>query len=344
MEIKQTIVDFQQYLEEQKLSIESAGQLLGKGKKYFDYIIKNKSADFVSRALINSIDIIEELKKNPKYNGNNLLDIKENQFNRNESIDKNTWAFKVYRQHTRVINDYYWAYVPMVEQTKYKKRQETQKMTVPIFFNASGPDVRRLAPTLDKWEESIISFSNWNRINVLVTMCSNFETYLAAVTKIALESNPIVILGMTHQNDGLVFLKNEFFNNKRYRGLVDDITEGITRGDWQSRSNVFYSIFSDAPEILKISISDLEKMRNMRNKAAHSFGRDIEESRKNRTLDLLRADKLTEKKMQHFFNITYRIAQSIDEYMLNKHIGSYEALYFYHEQYVKKYKLTVSDK
>ena len=38
MEIKQTIVDFQQYLEEQKLSIESAGQLLGKGKKYFDYI------------------------------------------------------------------------------------------------------------------------------------------------------------------------------------------------------------------------------------------------------------------------------------------------------------------
>ena len=85
--------------------------------------------------------------------------------------------------------------------------------------------------------------------------------------------------------------------------MVDDITEGITRGDWQSRSNVFYSIFSDAPEILKISISDLEKMRNMRNKAAHSFGRDIEESRKNRTLDLLRADKLTEKKCNTFLTL-----------------------------------------
>lgn len=40
MDSIQPVDEFQRYLDKQNLSLELAGKLLGKGQKFFDYIIK----------------------------------------------------------------------------------------------------------------------------------------------------------------------------------------------------------------------------------------------------------------------------------------------------------------
>ncbi|MDZ5757098.1 hypothetical protein RAK27_00320 [Carnobacterium maltaromaticum] len=258
-------------------------------------------------------------------------------FNRNKAKDVHTWSFKVYRKNMTALNEIYWAYVPMVEKEKYLIRNEVETdLNTNVYFHAKGPDSGRLAPMLSEWGSHIKVFSNWNRINVLLTAISNFETYLAAVSKITMESNPIICLGLPERIDGVKYLKKGYYNEKRYKDNVDNLIISFTKGTWESRAKAFYDIFADAPMSIKNNLSDLEKMRLMRNKAAHSFGQEIDKARSNRTLDSLSYDKLSESKLKYYLKLLYKIATSLDSYFLDKHIGSYEAIYYYHENYALK--------
>lgn len=106
-------------------------------------------------------------------------------------------------------------------------------------------------------------------------------------------------------------------------------------GDWNSRSSNFYKIFPTAPACIKNNIRKLENIRVMRNNAAHALGRDISSARQNRSLHTPEMDNLQEDDFKLYLKIIYDIATEIDKFLLDNFIGSYEIIYFYHNEYVK---------
>ena len=80
-------------------------------------------------------------------------------------------------------------------------------------------------------------------------------------------------------------------------------------------------------------MSELDKMRNMRNNIAHAFGREIEASRQNGNINTLPIERLSRERLLKFQSIVWKATKSIDAHLQNFHIGEYQALIFYHELY-----------
>ena len=269
-------------------------------------------------------------------------------FDRNISREKHSWCYKVYKDYLTEINQYYWTLIPLASEAEYRVRNsgfDNQRFSTATFFNASGPDVRKIPPYLLEWQENFNKFQKWNRINTLVSIISNFETYLSSIIKVAFESNPGLLLNYSNikensvKIDGVSYLKNGAFTGK-YRELIEEIVEQITKGDWQRRTSMFYRIFPDAPSKFKESISELEHARKLRNNAAHSFGRRIDVAVNNRSFKKIdETDTLSEKRLMAYFALFSSLTESIDEYLLNTHIGAYEVIHFYHKNYVEKYNI-----
>ncbi|HEL2007238.1 TPA: hypothetical protein TZS81_001265 [Streptococcus suis] len=280
-------------------------------------------------------------------------------FNRDTAHESNSWAYKAFLDYLTDINRNYWSLVPALSKEKYlanleaKDGNELNKISSVDFFKATGENSRRIPPNLEEWLISVKQFENWNRINILISLVSNFETYLSLVTRIALESNPALLFNYTYLSpsedspdrlfnkiDGVEFLKKNLFNKKGYKDLISSIDSEITHGDWTKRTNMFYKIFPDAPEILRQSIADLEKTRKLRNNAAHSFGREITQARENRDFNKVASyDRLSEKRLINYFKLFSDLSLNIDNYLLKNHIGAYEIVYYYHKNYVEKNNL-----
>lgn len=275
-----------------------------------------------------------------------------NRFDRNKSREKNSWPYKAYKDYSTELNQYYWSLVPLASEVRYRvRRVETniEEINTADFFHASGPDIRRLSHNLYEWQSDFNRFQKWNRINILVSIISNFETYLSSVVKIAFESNPGLVLNYfnlasnNNKIEGVIYLKNHCFT-KKYKEQIVEMVEQITKGDWYSRTNMFYRIFPDAPSKLKESIRDLEHARKLRNNAAHAFGRKIDVAVNNRSYKKIdETDNLSEKKLMSYFALFSSIVDSIDEYLLESHIGAYEIIHLYHTKYVEKYNIDKYD-
>lgn len=281
----------------------------------------------------------------------------KNKFQRSVPLEKRTWPYRAFIDYLTEINFNYWSLVPALSKEKYlvresEKNSESKRIKSVDFFHASGENARRIPVYLDEWVEKIEVFENWNRINILVALLSNFETYLSSVTEVALESNPALFfnydfLDPTNERsselipkiDGVEYLKKGLYEGNRYSNLIDKIKQGLTKGEWSSRARVFYTIFPDAPESLNDNVLKLDKIRVLRNNAAHSFGRDIKEARQNRNLRKVDTyDKLSEERLMQYFKLFTDLSSSIDGYLLNNQIGAYELVYYYH-RHAQKYGL-----
>ena len=55
-------------------------------------------------------------------------------------------------------------------------------------------------------------------------------------------------------------------------------------------------------------------------------------------------DGIRQEKLIHFFDITLRVASAIDQYLLDNHIGEYQALFSFHVFYTHNQDKNWSDK
>lgn len=62
--------------------------------------------------------------------------------------------------------------------------------------------------TVKQWVENSKKFANWMRLSLLMSMCSNVETYMASIIRETIESDPGIIMGGTHLIDGIKLLKS----------------------------------------------------------------------------------------------------------------------------------------
>lgn len=186
--------------------------------------------------------------------------------------------------------------------------------------------------TLKMWSDDLHKFDHWIRLNFLLSTCSYFETYISSIIDECIQSDPGMLFGVSNTIDGIKLLKYDHkIKEKDYKNKIID----CTKGDWNSRLNGFTQLFPNIPNVIQQNLSDLEKIRKLRNDVAHAFGRDIEESRNYENVMIKPMQTLSVKACSHYHHILFTIARNLDEYFLNNHIGNYEPLRFYHNLFPK---------
>ena len=170
--------------------------------------------------------------------------------------------------------------------------------------------------TVREWSDNYQEFANWLRLSLLLSSCSYLESYISAIVKECIDSDPGLLIGSPHVIDGIKYKKHGISLRK---DEVESKIISCTKGTWQSR--------------IENSISELELIRIIRNDLAHAFGRDIKESQ-----DYFRAIKspirrLSVKRFNKFHTLLNQIVQDFDSQVNRNHIGNYELILQYHSMY-----------
>jgi hypothetical protein len=173
-----------------------------------------------------------------------------------------------------------------------------------------------------------INQDNWINLNAIIVSISNLETYMASVIALALESDPGLLFSTHQVIDGVSLLKSSSAKLNFEQQIML-----CTKGDWQSRASAYTSIFGKIPDIITNRISDLEKIRNIRNRAGHAFGRDIDAARKHGVKEILPMENLSRERTLRYQRLLWSVAKSIDMHLFFTHIGEYQAIRFYHDLY-----------
>ena len=71
----------------------------------------------------------------------------------------------------------------------------------------------------------------------------------------------------------------------------------------------------------------------MRNNLGHAFGRDIDESRNFTSNTKLATDRIQFKTLIKYLEMAYNIVSDVDAYLLDNHIGEFQAIVAYHKNY-----------
>ncbi|WP_367769165.1 hypothetical protein AB3G33_10655 [Flavobacterium sp. WC2421] len=248
-------------------------------------------------------------------------------FQRWESEDEYTHAFRIFNSHHTYMNSLYWSHVPASTfvQATYRKNANSGQTTNQVF-NLSGPDSNRVAQSLEDYSKHLKEFDNWVRLNTLVSVLGYFEIYLGSIISLSVESDPGILFSITRKIDGVSVLKHSTSEQYSFYEKSDE----ITKGEWSTRVANYGKIFGLIPIDLGKNITALDKMRKIRNNVAHAFGRDINLSRARSTWKMLEIERLSEDRLKRYMEIIRKVARGIDAHLLEKHIGSYEMLHFYH--------------
>lgn len=251
-------------------------------------------------------------------------------FNRWTSKDKFSYAFRLFTKYHTYMNSLYWAHVPASThtQTTYRNAKSINpNPTTQQLYSLSGPNAFRVTESIDAYSNHLKEFDNWTRLNTLVAVLSYFETYLSSVVSLAIESDLGLIYSIPKKIDGIMILKHG--TNSEYSFF--DKSELITKGTWHQRISNYQKLFGSSPNVLSSSISDLEKMRKIRNNVAHAFGRDIDKTRARETVEMIPIERLSEQRLQKYMETIRKISKAIDNQLLTNHIGEFELIHFYHK-------------
>ncbi len=184
--------------------------------------------------------------------------------------------------------------------------------------------------TIKNWSETFNQFDNWVRLNELLAVSAYFETYLSAIISLSFESDPGLLIGSKHGIDGIKLFKD---GHKFKKEDFKDRIMNCTKGDWNSRISYISSIFGFVPQSLISCKSELEKMRNLRNKVGHAFGRDIELSRDYSLTKIHGMETLKISTFLKFQKMIKKVTSDLDDMLMNNHIGNFQPLYYYHNHY-----------
>lgn len=253
------------------------------------------------------------------------------QFDRWRPREKSTWVFRVFKQHNTELLRMYSAFENSYKftYTKLGESKATWQDLPSKHFSYTNPHDYVQYTDLKDWSNAFNDLENWINLNALVTISSNFETYLSTVIPLALSSDVGVLYGVPNKIDGIEILKNGHESPFDF----DDIVINCTKGTWSSRLATYEKTFSKSPNVFSNNIAALDAIRTLRNEVAHAFGRDIDESRSYQEIKKLPIKKLSRERLLKYQLLVWKIAKSIDVHLHQFHIGEYQAALFYHEIY-----------
>ena len=250
------------------------------------------------------------------------------EFQRWVSIRDSSWPYLVFRKYTQELNKMMWANESVSKYT-YKSLGNSGALwtdKASMHFDFRVDDGHEIYTDLKDWSDSYNQFQNWTNLNGLMAITSNFETYISTIVSLSLESDPGVLFKSPKSIDGVSLLKI----GAKKSPFEQDIIISFTKGDWNSRKNAFLRYFDFVPKSVSDNIGELEKIRKLRNKIGHAFGRDIESSRNSEVKHILPMEYLSLKKFISIKKIIWNCVNDIDAYLLKTHIGEYQIIKFYH--------------
>lgn len=183
--------------------------------------------------------------------------------------------------------------------------------------------------TVKQWILNAKEFGNWMRLNLLMSMCSNVETYIASVIRESIESDPGIIMGASHYIDGIKLLKS---GKKVDENVIAEHIKKCTKDTWSSRLNNIEKLFGAMP-IIASNIGALEEIRKLRNTVGHAFGRNIEKAQQYFKIEIEPMGRLSVKRYNKYITILFDMVQEFDEIITRNHIGCFEIIFQYHKMY-----------
>lgn len=186
--------------------------------------------------------------------------------------------------------------------------------------------------TIRDWSDCYNLFSNWCRLNAVMALTSSFETYIESVVWMSIESDPGILVKAPHSVDGIAQLKH---SKTIERSLIEKKVEGCTKGDWQSRISNLEVLLGTIPETFKTNISELEKLRTLRNRIGHAFGRDIDKSREYVKASIEPMESISTDRLRKIQKLIRTCSSQLDKQLNDNHIGLFPLLYFYHHHYAE---------
>ena len=139
-----------------------------------------------------------------------------------------------------------------------------------------------------------------------------------------------MIFGCHHDIDGILLLKK---NHKISKEETESRVINCTKGDWNSRLANFRTLYGHIPTSIQQNVSQLEKIRKLRNEVGHAFGRNIEQAKRYEVIEISAMHKLPVNTFLRYHKLLYDIAREVDAFLLNTHIGNYEPLFHLHNIY-----------
>lgn len=244
-------------------------------------------------------------------------------FDRWNSWFERSRSYHRFKIHHTEINELYWSLVPVASCASYISRKAAASAKPGTVFHASGPNTRRLAPTIEQWRSDFKEYENWARLSMLVSALSYLEAYTSSVVTLALRSDPLLRFGDPRAVDGVSWIK---------RGVSDDLGDLVVdcvKGEWSKRFKGYRRLFGAVPQVLQDLEGSLEKMRILRNGTAHSFGR-IPTYFEDPVAPAGAPERISEDLLLDYLGAIERAATAIDEDIFPRHLGEFELLMLYH--------------
>ncbi|WP_146085746.1 hypothetical protein [Rathayibacter sp. AY1H3] len=169
--------------------------------------------------------------------------------------------------------------------------------------------------------------NQWHRRATLVILLSAFEKYMSSVCFLAALSDPSLEPGFPKHIEGLSLLKRNI-------KLAERDLEGVVKGDWSSRIAAYSRLFGPN-DYLIAQVGELEKLRNARNKVAHTFAAGTQGTASSGIINLfagargMLSEQLlapSEKNLLKWFDLVRGAVKSVDTQLVQEFIGGFEVV------------------
>jgi hypothetical protein len=245
-------------------------------------------------------------------------------FDRWKSPWPRTWPYALFKKHHTELNNLYWSNAAAKYHAMYltKKAADGDKIDSTLAFPPANS--HRINCSILEWKSRLKEFENWNRLNALMALTGYMETYLHAIVKLALTSDPGILISSSRVVDGIGLVKKSNLPD------FDVHLRSITKGTWNDRLQCYMQLFKSAPTALINNINELEAIRKLRNGVGHAFGREIDDYRSPLILKPIPLQRLSEQRLQKWLGLVETIVSEIEEQLRTNHIGAIEVLLNYH--------------
>lgn len=248
-------------------------------------------------------------------------------FDRWKHVQCHTWPFQMYKQYDLELSNYFWseyaAHLYVEGHLRHGGYVPTDDSRTVFSFPSDTFNV----PTMGEWENAYSEALNFLYLNCVMAMSSNLETFLSAIISLAIESNPGVLLDAPKSIDGVKLLKYHPLSPDTYKKQLKDCVDGT----WTDRKNAIKKLFGSYPSSIDTHFYTLERIRLLRNRVGHAFGRDINAARDFSSLTRQPMERVTLRMLRNWLGICYEVAEEMDAFLLDNSIGEYQIILAYHK-------------
>ena len=117
-------------------------------------------------------------------------------FQRWKHVQSHSWPFQVYKLYNEELSGFIWSIEATSKYTYQMLEKNGAKWEDLPTKHFAIPNHRIWAmKDMKGWSDKFNESKNWIRLNAVMAISSNLETYLSSITALAIESNPGVLLG-----------------------------------------------------------------------------------------------------------------------------------------------------